>query len=82
MTDVCFARKGVVRVWRSVTRPLPVSPLAAVASVVITLLDVYTGEVTASIPPVIDFLLRPLAILVGSVVSDTLWYTAFDESGA
>jgi len=56
-------------------------PMAVVASVVIALFNIYTGEITTMTHLVIDFLLHILAIFVGFVVFDTIWHKLFTESG-
>lgn len=57
-------------------------PMAVVASIAITLFNIYTGEITTLTPLVTDFLLHAFAIFVGFVVFDIVWYKLFDESGA
>jgi len=55
-------------------------PMAVVASVVIALFNIYTGEITTIAHLVIDFLLHILAIFVGFVVFDAIWHKLFTES--
>lgn len=56
-------------------------PMAVVASIVITLFNIYTGEITTLTPLVSDFLLHTFAIFVSFVVFDAVWYRLFDKSG-
>jgi len=56
-------------------------PMAVVASVVIALFNIYTGEISSMAHLVIDVLLHILTIFVAFVVFDTIWYKLFTESG-
>jgi len=56
-------------------------PMAVVASIGITIFNIYTGEITTLTPLVSDFLLHTFVIFVGFVIFDAVWYRLFDESG-
>jgi hypothetical protein len=55
-------------------------PRAVVAAVVIALLNLYTGEITALQPFLSDFILSVVALFIGFVVVDVVWNKTFNET--
>lgn len=57
-------------------------PVAVVASVVIALFNLFTGENTTLIPLTIEFLVHVVAIFLSIVAFDLVWQKVFDENHA
>jgi len=56
-------------------------PVAVLASVLIALVDIYTGEISALLPHFTSFLLHIGAIFIGFVIIDVLWNREFTDIG-
>jgi hypothetical protein len=55
--------------------------VAVLASVLIALVDIYTGEISALLPHFTSFLLHIGAIFIGFVIIDVLWNREFTDIG-
>ncbi|PGF15431.1 hypothetical protein CP556_04325 [Natrinema sp. CBA1119] len=55
-------------------------PMAVVASVIIALFNIYTGDITTLTPLITEFILHVITIFVAFVIFDAIWYAVFDES--
>ena len=59
------------------THPL----VAVVASAVVALFNIYTGEISTLRALLVDSISNTAAIFIGFVAIDVLWNKAFDENG-
>jgi hypothetical protein len=57
-------------------------PMAVVASIIIVIINVYSGETTTPIVIASEFLLHLLAIFVGFALVDGAWEAIFNERGS